>query len=353
MQFDLPTVIYAILSGRCKFGSNGQTPCRNFDSWQLNVIYNMIGYYTTGKLVLHDSNHGYNTVALKAGRPLISNLARDLPFYLDMGGVDLDLIEPKDDETRDILKMYGWYENHIPMQVKYVESSTNPWHNIVCISDTHGKHNEIIIPECDILICAGDVSSETQSARSFFEWFAQQHGRYKIFVPGNHDTQIVQQLTEYKSMAARLGIHLLVNTGITIDGVLYWGTPVNPTRPMRVRQTKNKLSVFPNTSTATAWSMSRPMCLRYWKMIPKETNVLITHCPPHSIGDHVVSGLYGPQPFEAGDFGLYSTLARLTNLKLTISGHVHHGAGYYSVGEKSFINAAYYESRNIFHSKKL
>ena len=35
---------------------------------------------------------------------------------------------------------------------------------IVAFSDTHSKHKNITIPECDVAICAGDISSIGQKA---------------------------------------------------------------------------------------------------------------------------------------------------------------------------------------------
>ena len=62
---------------------------------------------------------------------------------------------------------------------------------IFAFSDTHGAHHRLQVPEnTDILICAGDaVEDNLQGGEydDFIEWFAAQPGKWKIFVPGNHE----------------------------------------------------------------------------------------------------------------------------------------------------------------------
>ncbi len=60
---------------------------------------------------------------------------------------------------------------------------------IAALSDTHGKHRELCIESCDILIHAGDCcdAGDMEQMQDFFAWFSEQPARYKIFVSGNHD----------------------------------------------------------------------------------------------------------------------------------------------------------------------
>ena len=63
--------------------------------------------------------------------------------------------------------------------------------NIFAFSDTHGHHRALKVPEkTDILICAGDAVEDNLKGREyddFIDWFAAQPGKWKIFVPGNHE----------------------------------------------------------------------------------------------------------------------------------------------------------------------
>lgn len=60
---------------------------------------------------------------------------------------------------------------------------------IIGISDTHGKHRELDIPSCNILICCGDICTDgnLDEIKDFFKWFSEQPGLTKVFTPGNHD----------------------------------------------------------------------------------------------------------------------------------------------------------------------
>ncbi|TXH14513.1 MAG: hypothetical protein E6R03_08985 [Hyphomicrobiaceae bacterium] len=61
---------------------------------------------------------------------------------------------------------------------------------IVCISDTHGLHEHLHIPECDLLIHAGDATNlgKENEMRSFAQWLTRQkQAKEIVYVPGNHD----------------------------------------------------------------------------------------------------------------------------------------------------------------------
>ena len=61
--------------------------------------------------------------------------------------------------------------------------------HILAISDTHGHHQKLQIPECDIIIHCGDActdGNETQ-LKDFFKWFSDLPVSKKIFIAGNHD----------------------------------------------------------------------------------------------------------------------------------------------------------------------
>lgn len=60
---------------------------------------------------------------------------------------------------------------------------------IVTISDTHGQHENIQLPQGDILIHAGDCSKRGKKSEidHFLDWFEKQAFEYKILIAGNHD----------------------------------------------------------------------------------------------------------------------------------------------------------------------
>ena len=44
---------------------------------------------------------------------------------------------------------------------------------LVCISDTHGLHDQVTLPPGDVLVHAGDFTSEgeLEDVRAFLDWF--------------------------------------------------------------------------------------------------------------------------------------------------------------------------------------
>lgn len=101
--------------------------------------------------------------------------------------------------------------------------------NIVALSDTHGRHREVVIPACDILIHLGDAcqdGDQTQLA-DFFKWMSDQPARHKIFIAGNHDLPF----EFYPEMAERsipADVLFLQNRIIELDGVVIAGIEASP-----------------------------------------------------------------------------------------------------------------------------
>lgn len=100
---------------------------------------------------------------------------------------------------------------------------------IVCISDTHGQHAKVSVPDGDLLIHAGDFMAFGDSPKEvvdFNQWLGKQPHRYKVVIAGNHDWMF-----ERHPIAARelLGnATYLENSGTELAGLRIWGSPVQP-----------------------------------------------------------------------------------------------------------------------------
>ena len=140
---------------------------------------------------------------------------------------------------------------------------------LVCIGDTHGHHRKLNLPSGDILIHSGDFmvdGSSLDEIDDFNAWLGSLPFRHKLVVAGNHDL-----LFERKPKLARA--HLteaiyLQDSGITIEGVKFWGSPVN--------------------SVGGDWAFARERMVKirkHWDLIPDDTDVLITHEPPYGTLD--------------------------------------------------------------------
>ena len=144
---------------------------------------------------------------------------------------------------------------------------------IVCIADTHGDHLQLFIPDGDVLVCAGDFSAHGTylNALKFVNWLGAQPHKYKILVAGNHDLFLERGNPSEIDMFIRTmppSVTYLLDSDITIDGVKFWGSPVQPT--------------FLN------WAFNRDRgadILKHWDLIHNDTDVLITHGPAYKVLD--------------------------------------------------------------------
>jgi Icc-related predicted phosphoesterase len=200
---------------------------------------------------------------------------------------------------------------------------------IVAFSDTHGMHLQLgKLPEGDVIIHAGDLSgrgSPTQ-CEDFIYWMGKLPGySHRIIVPGNHDWYFESYPDRAQEYCKANGVILLNDSGVKIDGMHFWGSPVQPR--------------FHN------WAFNRDRfdeIKKHWDLIPKDTNVLITHGPPYEILDEVLrvdGSPYNP-PRKVGCEELRTAVENLPELKLHIFGHIHSGHGKTIVNGVKYVNVA-------------
>lgn len=189
---------------------------------------------------------------------------------------------------------------------------------IVCISDTHGEHSDVYIPEGDVLVHAGDISyyGKEIEVDDFLEWFREQPHQYKIFIAGNHDFYFEKASAEEIERKIPEDIIYLNDSGCEIEGVHFWGSPIQP--------------FFFN------WAFNRNRGFdikKHWDLIPKNTDVLITHGPPYSVLDFCVKGE------QVGCKDLYTKVEKIQP-KAHIFGHIHENYGRQKIGDIQFVNAS-------------
>ena len=189
---------------------------------------------------------------------------------------------------------------------------------IVCISDTHGEHENIHIPHGDVLIHAGDIScygKEVEVDR-FLKWFSKKPHPYKIFIAGNHDFYFEKTSTVIIKDKIPNNVIYLNDSGCTINDFHFWGSPIQP--------------------YFHKWAFNRRRGAeieRHWELIPQNTDVLITHGPPYSILDLSVKGQ------QVGCKDLYNTIKTL-KIKAHIFGHIHEDYGRQTTNGIQFVNAS-------------
>ena len=188
----------------------------------------------------------------------------------------------------------------------------------VAISDTHGQHAKVILPEGDVLIHAGDITKrgELNEVNDFLTWFAVQKFEYKIFIAGNHDFFFERESGERIKQIIPAGVTYLNNEGVIINGIKIWGSPVTP------------------WFFDWAFNCHRGGPIkRYWDLIPPDTDVLVTHGPVFEILDKTVRGQF------VGCADLLTSVKEIKP-KVHLCGHIHEAYGSLAKGETLFINAS-------------
>lgn len=193
----------------------------------------------------------------------------------------------------------------------------------MAFSDTEGSHRQVEVPNGDILIFAGDISRQgsSRAIADFNAWLALLPHPEKVVIAGNHDT-----LFERNPGVGRLlltGCRYLQDEAAEISGLKFWGSPHTPE--------------FYN------WAFNLPRGAKLaekWAMIPKDTEVLVTHGPPFGVGDRTADG-----PVGCDD--LRKRVEQLPKLKLHVFGHIHEEPGIFKRDGVVFANVSWRPGRAV------
>jgi Icc-related predicted phosphoesterase len=218
---------------------------------------------------------------------------------------------------------------------------------IVFISDTHGKHHELTehlnnLVDIDVIVHSGDISMKgrPEEVENFLEWYDKLPFKHKIFISGNHDfmfdtkwvprtengkyrhTQQIYTDEFVYNMLSKYNVIYLNDSGITIDGINFWGSPV--------------------TLWFHDWAFNRyeDEIVEHWNLIPENTNILISHGPPFGKLDYVY---YGQK--NVGCHKLLEKIHGLKDLKVCCFGHIHEGYGH--IINENFVNIVNASSLNL------
>jgi predicted phosphohydrolase len=157
---------------------------------------------------------------------------------------------------------------------------------------------------------------------------------HKIFIAGNHDfgfqddnEKLIGLLTGYKN------IDYLQDEKMELwdeedQQLVIYGSPWQPE--------------FHN------WAFNLPRGEKIkekWDMIPRDTDILITHGPPYGKLDYVY--------YDNVNVGCEELLKVIEDIKpkIHIFGHIHEGYGYVFDGNTHYINAAVLNGRYEFRNK--
>jgi len=201
---------------------------------------------------------------------------------------------------------------------------------IVIISDTHGLHRKIKnMPEGDIFIHAGDLTNvgEMDNYVDFNRWLGDLPYKHKIIVLGNHELDAAENLMKIKTIISN-GIVLQDET-INIEGFKIYGSAWTP-------YFGGWEFNLPKNDAKNGYIVTKEI----WSKIPTDTNILITHGPPHMILDYIEE-----TDEHAGCPILAARIEELPKLKLHAFGHIHHNHGIIEHEETIFTNACICDER--------
>ena len=185
-------------------------------------------------------------------------------------------------------------------------------------SDTHNRHRKIKFSNGDVLVFCGDLTNkgELSQVEDFAKFVKKLDYKYKIAIAGNHDFCFDDHRSiEAEEYFKNAGIIYLNDSGIEIEGIKFWGSPIQP--------------------WFNDWAFNRSRgeeIKRHWDLIPMGTDVLITHGPPFGILDMCANGE------RVGCKDLLETIAKIRP-RIHAFGHIHEKFGTARVDKTIFVNA--------------
>lgn len=202
----------------------------------------------------------------------------------------------------------------------------------VCLSDTHDMADCLLIPPGDVLLHAGDLTMVglQDEVERFNDLLLSLPHQHKIIIAGNHDLTFD---LKYQENLAKKFPHIsgvdaatiksslknciyLEDSEVVIGGYKIYGSPWSPT--------------FHNW----AFNLDRgPDIAEKWTLIPKDTEILITHGPPYGILDMCYDGV---------NAGCEDLLGKVLEIKplVHLFGHIHETYGVVHNEDTTFINGS-------------
>jgi predicted phosphohydrolase len=149
---------------------------------------------------------------------------------------------------------------------------------IAALSDTHGNHREVTVPDADVLVYGGDFMTcgrKFSEVVDFANWFSNLPHAHKILIAGNHDIFMEHSLStclaQFEGFGLKGQFYYLQDSEVTINGFKFWGSPYQP------------------RFYDWAFNVDRGEPIkRHWDRIPEGTDVLITHGPPNGVLDQAI-----------------------------------------------------------------
>jgi len=176
------------------------------------------------------------------------------------------------------------------------------------ISDTHGYHNSLRLNGGDILIHSGDIMDYHRliSNEETINWLSKTPYKYKIIVPGNHDSGLLD-------ISLPDDVIILDNNTIELLGIKFYGVSANIIEYNSIHNFNQHIEdEIP--------------------LLDIHSDILITHGPPKGIFDI-------KQGSSVGSVKLLE-FVKTHKPKYHLFGHAHHWKGIYNNGDTIFCNSS-------------
>ena len=183
------------------------------------------------------------------------------------------------------------------------------------ISDTHGMlPDPKKFEKVDFILHAGDIGPDWyKGTRGIFPWYKDEFSEWARAIGkpihmtwGNHD--FIGERADHSIWEELLpeNVHIHVDEQVEIEGKKVWFSPWSPT--------------FGNW----AWMCSENDLTTKYINIPADTQIIVSHSPPHMYGDFTCY-----DKLHVGSGELLMIMKNLPNLKLVVCGHIHEARGIY------------------------
>ena len=193
---------------------------------------------------------------------------------------------------------------------------------LVLMSDTHGVHRDVVLPRGDVLVHGGDFTKkgEMSTIEDLAEWFGSVAPQFSeiVCIAGNHDLPFhalhyenhwegfhETKLNPEKVRASLRNCTYLEDSSCIIEGgIKVFGSPWTP--------------LYFNW----AFNLQRgDEILEKWRLIPEDTDILITHGPPLGRGDLVAKDQ--EKAIRTGCFDLLREIQTRVKPRDHVFGHIH------------------------------
>jgi len=144
---------------------------------------------------------------------------------------------------------------------------------LVLISDSHGFHADLTVPEGDILVHAGDLTmrGRLDELREANRWLACLPHPFKIAIAGNHDFCFEEEPEEARRILT--AAIYLQDDAVEVGGLRFWGSPWQP------------------WFYDWAFNLKRgPALEEKWALIPEGLDVLVTMARPRASSTRPTTG---------------------------------------------------------------